>query len=123
MPDQNITRIFTVEPQYSVGDFVVFEQPCSDNLVDDLRTMTWVMIVSQNIHTKGKVFVTKFIRITCLSRFKLLEVITIVQSLAKQIIIPNDTAVHLRSLTYQLTSLRSISFYIVVLYYGTFKTY
>ena len=34
-PDQNITRIPTAEPQYSVGDFVVFEQPGSDNLIDD----------------------------------------------------------------------------------------
>ena len=34
-PDQNITCISTVEPQYSVGDFVVFEQAGSDNLIDD----------------------------------------------------------------------------------------
>ena len=34
-PDQNITRISTVKPQYSVGDFVVFELPGSDNLIDN----------------------------------------------------------------------------------------
>ena len=38
--DQNITRIPTAEPQYSVGDFVVFKQPGSDNLTyDDVRNM------------------------------------------------------------------------------------